>query len=317
MRIIKLNQSDLKKIIEKVIEEQTGPGITSYSQQLSRPKPTKIDEKYPCVPKDVRIFVDYVMTNKEMLSKFLKIDVPNLIFLTKSSIGIIGRETKFGKVQELGDRVTQILRSSGAGSFLDWVYKKVGKSQSLGIGQFKPETWKKYGLDKTIGDFDKSFNQVSQGLGVLYTLTDRYKRALSNGLKPQPSINPILSKYGLVKNINGTGNNALDMSILSHNFPEKSVLYPYCTTNHPLYAAPCYKTKHLPYDTKQSFDNQSNKVLLQKVNDPRLKQFPGELTVSQNSKIDNYFPNLKGPNHTAIGYVEEVSKYIRSLGCIK
>jgi len=83
MRIIKLNQSDLKKIIEKVIEEQTGPGITSYSQQLSRPKPTKIDEKYPCVPKDVRIFVDYVMTNKEMLSKFLKIDVTNLIVIKK------------------------------------------------------------------------------------------------------------------------------------------------------------------------------------------------------------------------------------------
>ena len=107
------------------------------------------------------------------------------------------------------------------------------------------------------------------------------------------------------------------MSILSHNMSEQLVLYPYCLTNHPLYAAPCYKTKHLPYKTKESFDSQTNKTLLQKVTNPKLKQFPGELTVLKNNIIPNYFPNLKGPNHTAIGYVEEVTKYMKTLGCVR
>jgi len=317
MKTVKLNISDLEKVIQKVIEEQTGPGITTYTQGLTTPKPTKIDEKYSCVPKNVRLFVDYVMVNKNPLASYLKIDVQNLILLTKISVGILGRETKFGKTVEWADRVSEILRSTGSGSFIDWVFKKIGKSQSLGLGQFKPETWKKYGLDKSIGDYNNSFNQISQGLGVLYSLTNRYKRALANGLKAEPSVNPILSKYGIIKKINGSGSNALDMSILSHNFGEKLVLYPYCFTNHPLYAAPCYKPKHSPYDTKESFDSQKNKTLLSKVSDEKLKQFPGVLSVYQNNIIPNYFPNLKGPVHTAIGYVEEVNMYAKNFGCIK
>ena len=100
MKTVKLNISDLEKVIQKVIEEQTGPGITTYTQGLTTPKPTKIDEKYSCVPKNVRLFVDYVMVNKNPLASYLKIDVQNLILLTKISVGILGRETRFGKTVE-------------------------------------------------------------------------------------------------------------------------------------------------------------------------------------------------------------------------
>jgi hypothetical protein len=181
-----------------------------------------------------------------MLMKKLNLDYKTLILLTKASIGIIGRESKFGEFTEKSDTFSETLRGAGLGSLVDWGIKKIygkNKTQSLGLGQFTPETWKRYGLDKTIGDYNSSFNSINQGLGVLYSLSYRYKKALTNGLKQEPSVNPVLMKYGLLSKINGTGNHALDMSILSHNMPEEKTLFPYCTTNHPLYSSPCNKSK--------------------------------------------------------------------------
>lgn len=312
-KLIRLTEQDLLNLVRKVIEEQTGPGITSNTK-LDTPK--KTIKGYSCVPENMKLFVDYVVTNKSSLMKELRVDYPTLVLLTKASIGIIGRESKFGKFTEDFDVWSERLRSAGLGSLVDWGIKKMygpGMTQSLGLGQFTPETWKKYGLDKSIGDYDKSFKEIKQGLGVLYSLNIRYKKALDNGLKTIPSVNPILLKYGVVKNINGTGNHALDMAILGHNMPENKTIYPYCRTNHELYLAPCFKTKHSPYTNPSSFD--PNSTLLQKVKDPKLKQFPGELTVKKNEVVDGFFPNLKGPKHTAIGYVEEVSKYTNSMNC--
>jgi hypothetical protein len=95
--------------------------------------------------------------------------------------------------------------------------------------------------------------------------------------------------------------------------PRDKTLYKYCKTNHPLYAAPCWKTVYSPFDNKGSFN--PNTPLLQKVTNPKLKQFPGQLTVNKGEVIPNFFPNLKGPEHSAIGYVEEVAKYMRSFNC--
>jgi hypothetical protein len=312
-KIIKITETELVKIVEKIINEQTGPGITSNTN-LDTPK--KTIKGYSCVPENMKLFVDYVVTNKSSLIKELKIDYTTLFLLTKASIGIIGRETKFGNFFEDSDVWSERLRSAGLGSLVDCgLRKKYGPNatQSLGVGQFTPGAWKKYGLDKSIGDYNNSFNEIKQGLGVLYSLNIRYKKALANGLKTNPSVNPILSKYGVVKNINGTGNHALDMAILGHNMPEESTIYPYCRTNHELYLAPCFRTKHSPYRKTSSFD--PNNTLLQKVKDPKLKQFPGELTVKKNEVVDGFFPNLKGPKHTGIGYVEEVSKYMNSMNC--
>jgi hypothetical protein len=312
-KVIKITESELLEIIEKIIHEQTGPGITSNTKLDSTKKTVK---GYSCVPENLKLFVDYVITNQSTLMKELNVDFPTLTLLTKASIGIIGRESKFGQFIESSDVFSERLRSAGLGSIIDWGMKKIygpERTQSLGIGQFTPSAWKKYGLDKSIGDYDKSFNEISQGLGVLYSLTTRYKKALSNGLKTNPSVNPILSKYGIVKNINGTGNHALDMAILGHNMPEQSTIYPYCKTNHELYMAPCFKTKHSPYTNPSSFD--PNNTLLQKVKDPKLKQFPGELIVKKNEVVDGFFPNLRGPKHTGIGYVEEVNGYMNSLNC--
>jgi hypothetical protein len=321
MKIIKLTESDLEVIVKKVLSEQVVPGLGSYNPTPRVPKPSekKPIKTFSCVPSNLSVFVSYVINNSQMLMKNMNIDYKTLILLTKVSIGIIGRETKFGEVQTKGDVASEMLRGAGAGSLVDWgmkVYRELGgttKSQSLGFGQFRPEAWKEYGLDKLVGDYNQSFDVISQGLAVLYSLSSRYKTALNNKLSTSPSVNPILSQYGVIGNINGTGNHALDMAILSHNMPKDKTIFPYCKTNHPLYAAPCSKTVYSPFEKKESFN--PNTPLLQKVKDPKLKQFPGQLTVNRTEVIPNFFPNLKGAKHSAIGYVEEVANYMKSYNC--
>lgn len=312
-KVIKLNESDLIRIVKKVLEEQSVIGAPNYG--TTQLHPTKETTFYGCVPGNLSLFVDYVMTNKKLLMKKLNLDSKNLILLTKVSLGIIGRESKFGNYTEGWDTFSETLRGIGLGSLVDWGLKRKygNRQQSLGLGQFTKDTWKTYGLDKSIGDYNSSFNVINQGLGVLYTLSNRYKKALSNGLKTEPSTNPILLKYDVIDKINGTGNHALDMAILGHNMGEAATLYPYCKTNHPLYAGPCNKSKVNPYKTKEAFNPKSK--LLMKVTDPNLKKFPGELTVNQSEVIPNYFPNLGGPGHSGFGYVEEVVKYIKSFNC--
>ena len=321
MKVIKLTESDITRIVKKVLSEQVIPGLGSYNPTPRVPKPSekKPIKTFSCVPSNLSAFVSYVITNSQMLMKNMNIDYKTLILLTKASIGIIGRETKFGTFQTKGDVASEMLRGAGAGSLVDWgmkVYREVrgnSKSQSLGLAQFRPEAWKEYGLDKLVGDYNQSFDAVSQGLATLYSLSSRYKKALTNQLTTNPSVNPVLSQYGIIDNINGTGNHALDMSILSHNMAEDKTIIRYCKTNHPLYAAPCSKTVYSPFEKKESFN--PNAPLLQKVKDPKLKQFPGQLTVNRTEVIPNFFPNLKGEKHSAIGYVEEVANYMKSYNC--
>ena len=317
-KIIKLTESDLINIVKRVLEEQPDEKFdTLYNKEFMR-NANKPITNYTCVPDKMDIFVNYVLANKNELMKKFKLDYKDLILFTKASIGIMGRETDFGTVSTSTDNRSEFMRQIGLAPLVDWYLKKnYGKngSQSLGYAQFAPQTWKRYGLDKIVGDYNLSFNAISQGLGTLYGLKLRYQKALSNGLKPQPSVNAILTKYGLApKGIKGTGNHALDMAIMSHNMPEEKTIYPYCTTNHPLYAAPCWKTKHKPFDSEKS-SNFNDSKLLKAVSDPNLKKFPGELTVNKTSLIPNFIPNLGGKHHSGIGYVEEVATFMKSFNC--
>ena len=83
------------------------------------------------------------------------------------------------------------------------------------------------------------------------------------------------------------------MAILAHNFGNEKI-GKYCTTNNSNFATLCSNKTVKPYPT-----DKPNFIL----------------TVNQNQEIPNFFPNLKGPEHSAIGYVEEVAKYIRSFSC--
>lgn len=272
---------------------------------------------YTCVPPQFIPFVNYIVQQKSKLAKQLGVDEKMVVYLAKLSLGIMFRETKLGSFTEWNDTAQEILRTFGLGFVADTVIKYgygPGKTASLGHGQFKPETWTKYGLDKKVGDYNGSFNATSQGLGILYMLTANYKEGLSVGLKTSPSQNPILKKYGIITQIDGTGNNALDLAIISHNMTKSKTLVKYCTTNHELYAAPCGLKNYTPFTSQSSFN--PNSTLLSKVTNPNIKKFPGTLTVNQSNVIENYFPNLKGPiRTTSLGYLKEVVTNSKTYNC--
>jgi hypothetical protein len=300
-KIIRLTESDLEKIIKKILIEQsiaidnTYNKTKNYQQQLYPNKNTKLS----CVSNEMKFFVNYVLNNTESLSKQLNLDVKNLLYFTKLSLGVMSRETKQGAATEFRDKIGEFARSTFGFGFGD---------QSLGHAQFTADTWKKYGLDKRIGPYNDSFTSKKQGLGALFMLNDNYKKILSLGLQTGPSVNPILTKYGVISKIDGTGNNALDLAIISHNFNPTLTMTKYCKTSHPLYMASCNEpTKKIKYDP--------NSNLLKKVTDPNLKKNPGTVTVYTTQVVPNYFPNLAGPSHTAIGYLEEVVKKANTYNC--
>jgi len=295
--------------------------LSNFSNFSSLLESSQEDKKFSCIPSKVLPFVVHVNENSDKIQKDLGLDLTTLILLTKAVVGIMGRETQFGNYTEVSDKASEIARDElNLGPLIDWgidTFNKVtGKSvtQSLGMGQLTPGYWSKYNLDKKIGPYNKSFDAKNQGLGVLYGLAERYKSALQKGLKKQPSSNPVLQKYGLISGIKGTGNNALDLSILGHNMGDK-VITLWCKTSHPLYAAPKNSgSKYKPFTNEKSFNSKSK--LLTRIADPNLKKFPGELDVKSEEIIPNFFPNLKGPSHTAIGYVEDVSKYMKQFSCL-
>lgn len=277
-------------------------------------------------PKEIWPFVDYVLKHKNFLLQELKIDSKTLTQLTKASVGLIGKETDFGKyTTKSDDRLLSILEKPGlASSALSWGFS-LTKEPSLGMAQFKKQTWDHYGLDKKIGDYYKSAkNPKFQGLGVLYSLCERYKLALKKGLKNEPSENQILQKYGVITDIDGTGSNALDLSILAHNYGEW-VVTKWCETSDPLFSAPVGKSEIEPFKTEQEFKNwASDSALMKKITDPNLKRFPGKLKTFPDKIIPNYYPNLstqgdsrsKGGKTTSIGYVEGVCKFMNKYQCL-
>ena len=121
MKIIKLTESDLINIVKRVLEEQSVAGAPNYGTMSG---PTNIEKTYSCVPDNVNLFVDYVITNKNLLMKKLNLDYKTLILLTKASVGIMGRETKFGNYTENTDTYSEILRGVGLGSLVNWGLKK-------------------------------------------------------------------------------------------------------------------------------------------------------------------------------------------------
>ncbi|NBV27705.1 hypothetical protein EBS02_01630 [bacterium] len=288
--------------------------------------------KGKCVKEEIWPFVFYVLGNKSELSKQLKVDSKTLGDLTKASVGIIGKESLFGKYTTQKDEfiLSQKENPGLISSAIDSISSKLDKKPSLGMAQFQEETWKKHNLDKRVGSFASSAKDAKlQGLAVLYSLFDRYQMALKNGLQKQPSKNQILEKYGLIQKINGTGNNALDLSILGHNWGN-DVITKWCETSHPLFAAPVsalvgQQKEFQPFKTEESFKNwAANSSLMQKVKDPNLKKFPGKLQAFPDKIIPNYFPNLTGGSdwrsgggkRTSIGYLEGVCTFMKDLACL-
>ena len=321
MKIIKLTESDLEKIVRKVISEQTLQIPKSASNQQSFPSdylgkgsgferhnfPERFrsvvsNVDYKCLPKSLSSFANYVRNNKQKLMNSLNVDEKTLLVMAKAAMGVIGRETSFGAGTEFKDEVAEFLTNWGLGfipqgaqSVYNAARNMTGKrsqQMSLGPAQFTQDTWNSYGLDKKIGPYDESFNTVKQGLGALHRINSDYQLALKTGTGTGPSVNPIAVRQGKIKSINGTGNNALDLAIVSHNMA--GLINKWCQTSDPNYAGPCNQSVYQPF----------------KESKPEIK-----VNVYTDKQILNYFPNKGSGALTSIGYLEEVAKYINQFQC--
>jgi hypothetical protein len=264
-----------------------------------------------CVPGAVRPFVNHVLSYKPSLMKRLGVDETMLIRLAKAAIGIMGRETDFGQNSEISDDAAEFVRGIGLGDLAP-------SNQSLGVSQFTEATWNRYGLNTKVGPYNESLGLVPQGVATMFRILTDYQKAKANGIPTNiASDNPILKKYGVIKAINGTGDAAFDRAIIAHNFKEEQSLVNYCSTNSPIFAAPCTKATYAPFDKESTWQSFKQKGLAKAAiaANPGLDKFPGVLKVNQGAVIPGYFPNLSGGSHTALGYLEEVAGTMKKLNC--
>lgn len=207
-KIVKLSESDLVLIIHKVLNEQS---VTMSRPSFNRGNINTTD--------NTRVASNYIAPPKttepigfECVPKLFKPSVADLkskkynpLFL-KAALGVIGRESSFGS----GNRFDYL-------NPLKTLWAHLGGSTSVGYGQIKPETAKKYGMDVT------DLNTALGSLTTVYNvLIDNYNKARQVGFNGAPSVN--------IKN--GTGNAALDMAIVAYNAGAGKIVK-YCETSDP------------------------------------------------------------------------------------
>lgn len=292
-KIVYLNESDIVKLINKVINEQwvyqkndkggyklvSGPysGIEakrlfpSYSEQQypkeldknrnpimkdGAPVPTILTSKYQqisCIP--------YLFRHSYNTLKKQNYDLGIL----KTALGIIGRESSFGS----SDRFKYL-------NPLKTLASKMGLSTSIGYGQIKPETAKELGIP------EEDLNTTIGALKSIYQIISKnYNKAKEVGYSEnRPSMN--LST--------GTGNAALDISISAFNLGGTYITN-WCETTDKNVKGRCSQDK-----TKNG------------------------LQIFKNKPVKDYLPNLKskrwdGVDISTHGYVSEVAKNINSFKC--
>lgn len=311
-KIIKINEEELNNIIQKIILEQKNNLSTKLNTQnnpsdflgkggqFERSIKLTPFENYRCVPKQTIPFVMYMIHNKDRFLSQLNVDENILLLFIKATIGIMGRETYWGQITTKTDTAVEMYYKVGQKyipyvfSFLYKIVSGKNKNFSLGPMQYTEKTWNAYNLNKLVGPMQNTLNFTAQSIGTIYRLNKDYKLALSKGLKAEPSVNPIAIRQKKITTINGTGNNALDLAIVTHNMP--NLINNWCETNDQNYAAPCSKSTYQPFPTTNP------KIIL---------------NVYKNKPIKNYFPNKGSGKLTSIGYIEEVAKYMNMFKCIK
>jgi len=264
-----------------------------------------VNDKYLCVSDpELRAAVHTLIQNKNKIKQASGIsDDKTFLTILKMAIATIGRETDYGQAFNLStvsDSIgLNIRRLPGGDTAVDFVQGVAsfirGKEldQSLGPAQFTSDTWKQYGLHKLVGEFDQVGKMINSLKGAYYRIAQDYKLALGRGIGTEPSINPIAVRQGKISSVDGTGNISLDLAILAHNMG-KGKIKKYCKTNNPNYNAPCDSPNGI-YEPKDGL---------------RVK-------VDKNAWVPGYFPNLGSGALTSIGYVEEVAKRAKGLGCVK
>jgi hypothetical protein len=201
-KVIKLTESDLIKIIKRVLSEQSVIGAPNYGT-ISKPTAPPAPKAIPslsCIPLAFQSAVSELIKQKY-----------NKVYL-KIALGIIGRESDFGESNRY--KLTAPLK---------YLWGLVGGGTSVGYGQVKPETAKQYGL--SVDDLTTAIGSLK---AIYNILANNYATAVKNGYTTEPSSNFT----------QGTGNAALDISIAGYNLGVSKITK-YCKTNDPNIKKPC------------------------------------------------------------------------------
>jgi hypothetical protein len=310
-KIIKLTESDLEMIVKKVIKEQTGPGITSFGS-INSPSPKKIKKKFQCTTDELSASAQYVISHG--------VDP----FFVRYSLGILGRESDFGKVigtygvkaapEYVMNKMSEVV--PGFKDLLQWGAKEVfGKENwvpSMGVAQMTPNIAKKYNVNlEELMSVSGSLLAVSKHLKDLYNETSKFYDT------NQPS--KILYNGKLIDNPSSSGNAALDSAIMSYNLGPAKFKKQYCTTNSTEYMAPCNSQngEYLPFpEDKPNFKVKVNSNSVIKNYIPNIKtDTTGMVDKSLNKYVRDTPTNVK--YISSLGYLKEVVGYAKNFGCIK
>lgn len=206
-KIVRLTESELVRIIKRVINEQT-IGITPSPNIIKGGKtPTITRKKF-----DVGKCVDeaFILPVEDLLNQGY---IPKIL---KAALGIIGRETSFGKG----------LRYKTYGSLKN-IYNDLGGNTSGGLSQMKPSTAKDVGVTENI-------NEPYGALKASYlNLKKLYDEAVKNGYSTNQSSSNLTT---------GSGDAALDLALIGYN-QGISFVTKYCDTTDPKIKGQCKKTK--------------------------------------------------------------------------
>jgi len=293
-KIVRLTESELVELIRKTIDEQTGPGITSFTNIDATVKP--LPQKYNCTTPELSAAAQYTISHG--------VDP----FYVKYAMGILGRESDFGKVmgkfgikavpEYVMNKMSEVI--PGFKEVLQWGAKKVFNKDnwapSMGVAQMTPDIAKKYNVN-----LEQLMSLSGSLLATSKYIIDLYKTTKSFYDTNQPS--KIINNKQLIDNPSSTGNAALDVAIMSYNLGPSKFKKQYCKTNSLEYLAPCES----PNGIYQPFPKDN----------PNLK-----LKVDKNQVIKNYVPTFKtktGDNQyiSNTGYLKEVVGYVNKFGCVK
>lgn len=267
--------------------------------------------KLECVP--------YAFRHAVKTLKNKSVDLTDKLLL-KTALAIVGRESSFG----VSNRYKYL-------NPLKTLWAKIGGDTSVGYGQIKPDKAKEYGM---------SINELNSALGAL---TAVYKIISDNYIKAKKMGYTTTKSPGTVK---GTGNAALDISILAFNAGGSKILR-YCATNNPDIKRPCTDSGKLveQYDFESAMNlaynfgkNTVNSAIDLGKNVVNTVKKAGSQTIDavssavglkkpagtkyrvSNTYVQNYIPNFKTKRWDNVeisshGYIEEVASRIKKYTC--
>lgn len=284
----------------RVISEQTTYTWSTPSMATTSHEDVRVADKYPC-------------TNN--------LDISNAVFIAlnefklpaifvKSALGIIGRESNFGKITgESGWKkvipsrylmkskaeyiMNKIPDDSSIKKIIVWGNKNIlskinkkpleTKDLSMGLAQITPSVAKKYGIN-----VDNLMNYTGALIASASYLQDIYN-SLSNYDENVPSI--ISSGNKNINNPNSTGNARLDATIISYNLGSSPLKKNFCVST----------------DV-----NKNNKGLRVNCN---------QSDANKNGYLKNYLPNYITKTNvgelSSHGYLKEVVQKYKPFDCIK